>query len=389
MLKVLRLRDFRLLWLGQGISLLGDQFYFVALPWLVLQLTGNALAMGTVLGLAGVPRAVFVLLGGALTDRLSARFIMLTSNVLRLVLVAFLAALVLTNNIALWMLYIFALTFGLVDAFFYPASSAILPRIVELDDLQAANSLYGATAQISFFLGPVLAGAMIALLAGGTGVAGEQAVPDHQGIGIAFAVDAISFLCSAITLWLMHLKRRDAQPSVRERQSFWLDIREGLLFAWKDPALRIVLLLVAAINLCAMGPFAVGIPVLANSRLARGRPGLWHHYVCLWRRSVGRHPCRWGSAKACAESAGTNGGADGRSDGPWTGAARVCSHHGACCHYCGGDGRGKRLSSHTVRQLAAKAHTAGDDGADNESGGVRGGGVGPGLNRAGWRIVEP
>jgi MFS family permease len=83
-----------------------------------------------------------------------------------LVLVAFLATLVLTNNIALWMLYLFALTFGLVDAFFRPASMAILPRIVELDNLQAANSLYQATAQFSALLGPVF-GWLLASVAGG------------------------------------------------------------------------------------------------------------------------------------------------------------------------------------------------------------------------------
>lgn len=270
MLKVLRLRNFRLLWLGQGISLLGDQFYIVALPWLVLQLTGDALATGTVLALAGVPRAVFMLLGGAVTDRLSARSVMLASNVLRLVLVTFLAVLVLTNSIALWMLYVFALIFGLVDAFFFPASSAIIPQIVQLDDLQAANSLYQATAQLSYFLGPVIAGAMIALLGSGARAAGGEAMPDLRGIGVSFAVDAVSFLASAITLWLLHLERREAQPSARERQNFWLDIREGLLFSWKDPALRITLLLVAVINLFANGLIVVGIPVLARERFPEG-----------------------------------------------------------------------------------------------------------------------
>lgn len=270
MLRVLRLRNFRLLWLGQGISLLGDQFYIVALPWLVLQLTGDALATGTVLGMAGVPRAVFMLLGGAVTDRFSPRTVMLASNALRLLLVALLATLVLTNSIALWMLYAFALVFGLVDAFFFPASSAILPQVVRLDDLQAANSLYQATAQLSFFLGPVIAGALIALLGGSAGESGSQAAPDLQGIGIAFAVDAASFLCSAITLWLVRPEQRDGQPPPRSRQTFWLDIREGMLFSWRDPALRITLLLVAAINLCTSGPLVVGIPVLARARFPEG-----------------------------------------------------------------------------------------------------------------------
>ena len=64
---VLRIRNFRLLWIGEGISLLGDQFYLIALPWLVLSLTGNALVVGTVLATAGIPRALFMLVGGALT----------------------------------------------------------------------------------------------------------------------------------------------------------------------------------------------------------------------------------------------------------------------------------------------------------------------------------
>ena len=113
---------------------------------------------------------------------------------------------------------------------------------------------------------------MIALLDAGAGAAGGQSMPDLHGIGIAFAVDAISFLCSAITLWLVHLERRDAQPSVRGRQNFWLDIRDGLLFTWEDQALRITLLLSAMLNTCAYGPIIVGIPVLARARFPEG---LW------------------------------------------------------------------------------------------------------------------
>src|ERR1051326_3321208 len=87
----LRVRNFQLLWIGEGISLLGDQFYLIALPWLVLQLTGSALALGTVLALASIPRAVFMLIGGAFVDRYSPRLIMLASNFARFVLVALMA----------------------------------------------------------------------------------------------------------------------------------------------------------------------------------------------------------------------------------------------------------------------------------------------------------
>jgi MFS family permease len=191
-------RDFRLLWAGEGISLLGDQFYMIALPWLVLQLTGNAFAIGTVLALVAIPRAIFMLVGGALTDRLSPRVIMLCSNVLRMVLVSALALLTVTGLLQLWMLYTFALLFGLADAFFFPAQSAIIPRLLNQERLQTGNAVIQGTAQLSVFLGPVLAGALIALLDGG-GVTGA-AVPDMWGIGVAFMIDAASFLASAITL---------------------------------------------------------------------------------------------------------------------------------------------------------------------------------------------
>jgi MFS family permease len=184
----LRNRNFRLLWGGEAISLLGDQFYLIALPWLVLQLTGEALAVGAVLALAGVPRALFMLVGGALTDRFSPRRVMLASNLLRMVLVTLLSGLVIGDLIQLWMLYLLALAFGVIDAFFFPAQSAIVPRLVGREQLQTANAIIQGTMQVSLFAGPVLAGTLIAVL--GNGQSGQ----DVSGIGLAFAIDALTFL---------------------------------------------------------------------------------------------------------------------------------------------------------------------------------------------------
>ncbi|MEZ4612070.1 MAG: MFS transporter, partial [Caldilineaceae bacterium] len=203
----LRDHNFRLLWLGEAISMLGDQAYFVALPWLVLQISGDPLAMGTVLALAGVPRAIFMLLGGALTDRLSPRAIMLASNLLRMVLVATMAALVFTQSLALWMIYGFALVFGLIDAFFWPASIAIVPQLLPPSMLQGANALVQGTAQASLLLGPVLAGFAIGALGGQTGAAAGDAAPGLRGIGVVLAFDALTFLASAVTLWLLRVPR--------------------------------------------------------------------------------------------------------------------------------------------------------------------------------------
>jgi MFS family permease len=264
-LVLLRNRNFRLLWVGEAISLLGDQFYLIALPWLVLQLTGDALAVGAVLALAGVPRALFMLVGGALTDRFSPRAVMLASNLLRMVLVALLSVLVIGGLIQLWMLYLLALAFGVIDAFFFPAQSAIVPRLVGKEQLQAANAVIQGTMQVSLFAGPVLAGTLIVLLGNGQG--GQ----DLDGIGLAFAIDALTFLASAVTLWMV----RDGGPAgvpedAGEDESLLPAIAAGLRAVWNDAALRAFFLLIAVSNFLVNGPIIVGIPVLADTRFAEG-----------------------------------------------------------------------------------------------------------------------
>ena len=142
-------RDFRLMFTGESISLLGDQFHFVALAWLTLQLTGSGVALGTVLMAAAIPRAVFMLVGGAMSDRISPRSLMLISNALRTVVVAVVAALVLTGHAQLWQLYVLALIFGVVDAFFYPALNTIVPMLVSDQELPPANGLVQVMQQVS------------------------------------------------------------------------------------------------------------------------------------------------------------------------------------------------------------------------------------------------
>src|SRR5262245_12382591 len=99
LMSAVKVRDFRLVWAGESISLLGDQFYMVALPWLTLQVTGSGLALGAVAAAGGIPRAIFMLLGGAMTDRFSPRSVMFVSNALRVVLTALIALLVITHNV--------------------------------------------------------------------------------------------------------------------------------------------------------------------------------------------------------------------------------------------------------------------------------------------------
>jgi MFS family permease len=135
-LRPLSKKSFRFLWLGQSVSILGDQFYFIALTWLTLQLTGSGLALGTVLMAAAIPRAIFMLVGGVLSDKASPRNLMMASNAIRALLVGLFTALVFLGTTQLWHLYVLSVAFGTVDAFFYPASRAIIPKLVDKDELK-------------------------------------------------------------------------------------------------------------------------------------------------------------------------------------------------------------------------------------------------------------
>jgi MFS family permease len=257
---VLSLRDFRLLFGGAATSMLGDQFAFIATPWLVLKLTGNPLALGIVLALEGVPRAIFMLLGGAITDRFSPRLIMLLSDLVRLVLTVWMAFVVFTGTVEMWMLYVFGLGFGLVAGFAIPAENSIVPMLVAERDLQAGNSIMMGVSQLVGFVGPTAAGILIGRFSS-----------SPLGIGLAFAIDALSFAVSALTLWLMRGGgRRRSAGDAPAKEGVWASILAGMKFLWSDRVLRLMFLVVTATNFLFVGPLLVGIPVLANQRLTEG-----------------------------------------------------------------------------------------------------------------------
>lgn len=261
LLRPLRLRDFRLVFTGESISLIGDQFHFVALAWLTLQLTGSGLALGTVLMVAAIPRAIFMLVGGALSDRLSPRTLMLVSNAVRAVVVGVVAALVVTGNAQLWHLYVLAGIFGVVDAIFHPALNTIVPMLVSERLLPPANALVQVMVQLSGLIGPAVAGIVVAAVQ----------------TGPAFAVNAASFAVAAVALALVRGGRRTEAPTHAEpgeSEALLATIRAGLAYAWGDPPVRALLFLTAALNFAFTGPVSVGLPYLADTRFEGGAVAL-------------------------------------------------------------------------------------------------------------------
>lgn len=253
-------RDFRLLWLGQTVSILGDQFYLVALPWLVLYLTGSGLVLGTILLTATVTKVAFQLVGGATSDMLSQRKLMIVSSSVRAVVCALLTVLVQLNRTHLWHLFIIVAVFGTADAFFSPAFKAFIPTVIDKEDLVAGNSLMNGSAMLAMFIGPSLAGILIAT----------------AGTGAAFGLDTVSFVFVLGCLLLM--RRHSPSISPREEKSaehrrtprLFTSIGAGLRYVWHEPTLRALIIITAVVEFAFAGPFTVGLASLANIKFAGG-----------------------------------------------------------------------------------------------------------------------
>jgi len=139
-LRSLKHRPFALLWTGQTTSRLGDSLYRIALAWWVLEKTGSAVAMGTVLIFSQIPLLLFLLIGGVVVDRLPRIRIMFVSDVLSGLVIAFVAVFAWFDLLQIWHIYIASMIFGFVEAFFFPAYQAVIPQITPPELLISANS---------------------------------------------------------------------------------------------------------------------------------------------------------------------------------------------------------------------------------------------------------
>jgi MFS family permease len=246
--------------LSSTISTLGDQFTLVALPWLVYTMTGSSAAMGGAIALMGIPRAIFILLGGAVVDRYSPKVVLVFSRFLNASLLMLLAALVFAAKLTLPLLYLLALSIGLFAAFGIPAATSLLPSMLPPSQLGQANGIMMALRQSAQMVGPLLAGFLIAF--GGVGGAGVTS-GQSQGLAFAFAIDGMTFLIAA---WVVSgvggVGKRHVQPSQGVLQA----MSEGLQAIWNDRVLRIWLLYWCA-TAFFVGMLQVALPVLASDKL--------------------------------------------------------------------------------------------------------------------------
>jgi MFS family permease len=249
LLAPLRHRDFRLLWSGMTISLIGDGIFLVAMAWQAYELW-NAPAALSLLGIGmTIPTIAFLLPAGVLSDRLDRRSLMLFSDLGRALVLAALAVLALTGLLTFWELVLLVALYGVGTAFFTPAFEAIVPDLVPAADLAAANSLDQFVRPITLRLaGPALGGALVAAV----------------GTGAAFTVDALSFLISAGAVFLM---RPPAHPRSEHVESSVGAVKEGLRFVRKRVWLWGTLGSAAIAYLAFMGPAEVLLPYVVKNEM--------------------------------------------------------------------------------------------------------------------------
>jgi predicted MFS family arabinose efflux permease len=245
-------REFRLLFIGQSVSLLGDGVVGVALAFAVLDLTGSASDLGFVLAARMVPLVALLLAGGVFADRLSRRAVMVTADLARFGSQGATAALLLSGHARVWEIALLQVVHGAATAFFNPASTGLIPMTVSAQRLQQANGLRALSMSSATILGPAVGGVLVATV----------------GAGWAMAADASTFAVSAAFLAQLRLPAQDRLPS----ESFLRELREG----WDEFRARTwVWVFVSWAALGNLGMAAFSVLGAAIARESLGGAGAW------------------------------------------------------------------------------------------------------------------
>ncbi|NVJ98393.1 MAG: MFS transporter [Alphaproteobacteria bacterium] len=274
MLQLFKDRNFLTFWVGEFISVVGDHISMLAFPWLVLQLTGSELMMGLVFAAQGLPRAILMLVGGAIVDRTSPRRVMLYTNLIRMALVFILAYLLHTGEVRIELVFGLALAFGVADAFFYPAGTSIVPSLVAKENLKEGNALVQTNMWLGVILGPLIGGLVIAGEVNTVSHAPTGHVvglgDDQVGLARAFFIDGMTFAISALTLFFVKTRNYEKEVTGEGTRSIFAEVKEAVTYVWSVPALRLGFLGIAILEFFFQTPIFVGLPALADLRFEEG-----------------------------------------------------------------------------------------------------------------------
>jgi len=255
---VLRQRNPFLLWSGQLISTIGDNFEYIALLSLAYTLSGSTLAMSGVMISYMIPNIVMTIFSSVMADRWDRRLTMLLSDLLRGLIVLIPPILFLMGRLELWHLYLYSVFFGMITPFFNNANSALLPSLVKEEEYQALNSLMQTSIQLASVIGLALGGVVIAF----------------WGITNAYFFDVFSFFFSALTIYFLKAPRFERIEAMVSSvgdffSSWWKDFLEGIGFFKLEKALLWLLIIISVVNF-AFGPLSILLLPFAQNQLQAG-----------------------------------------------------------------------------------------------------------------------
>ncbi len=249
--RALRHPNYRLFWWGGLVSLTGSWGQTTALSWLVYDLTGSPLMLGTVMMVNTIPTMLLALVGGVIADRSEKRHVLLASQGTFMAISLVLAILTLGGRIAVWQILVLGAIGGIASAIDMPARQSLIPHLVGRDDLLNAIALNSAMFNGSRIIGPAIAGFIIGELG------------PRSGPGFCFAINTITYMA---VLGALATIRVNSRPPSGRRQRVLREVREGVAFAWQQRAVRRFLGLLAVTGVFGLS-FTVLMPVFARDVL--------------------------------------------------------------------------------------------------------------------------
>lgn len=251
MFRALRYRNYRLFFVGQGISLIGTWMQQIALSWLVYRLTDSVFLLGAVTFSSQVPSFLLGPFAGLVADRFNRQKVLQLTQFLSMVQAITLAVLILTETVQIWHIMALSVMLGIINAYDIATRQAFVVEMVEKrEDVSNAIALNSSMFNMARLVGPSIAGILIAAV----------------GEGICILINAISYGAVLASLFMMRLQ--PFEPELRKRK-VWLQLKEGFGYAFGFPPIRALILIVALLSLFGM-PFSVLLPVFARDILHGG-----------------------------------------------------------------------------------------------------------------------
>ncbi|PFJ43576.1 MFS transporter [Bacillus thuringiensis] len=245
---LLKNTNFLFLWAATLFSSFALAFFTFSQTWYIAKTLNREASLGVVFVALSVPRLIFMIIGGAVADKFPKKNIMFYSNIIRAILVATILTWFIVGDVTLYTFALFALFFGLADAFFWSADGSILPELVEKSRLTQANSLTQMTNQASVILGPVLGGILIKFT-------------NYETI---FSITILLLIVAAILVQ----KIQFTMPELKDTdKGMFTSIKEGILYVKESPFLSTFLICSAFLNLFLIGPMQVGFPLFVKNVL--------------------------------------------------------------------------------------------------------------------------